>query len=225
MSAQNVQDAQAQPVRGARNRKVSPALLVLLGVAAVGAVVYLVVSLGGGGRKQAGSAPSPAASSPARAGGAAPGAAPTGASGASPSVSASPTAGASPSPSASPTAGTPAFELSEARDPFRPLVVPPAEGGGSAGGGSPAPSPVASAGPGAAGAPAPAGGQEVELLDIVDDAGTAKAQVRVGTTVSTAAVGDTFASTYKLLSIEGTCATMLNGEDKFTLCKGDQVLK
>ncbi|HEY8201865.1 MAG TPA: hypothetical protein VII47_10975, partial [Actinomycetota bacterium] len=129
------------------------------------------------------------------------------------------------SPSASPTAGTPAFELSEARDPFRPLVVPPAEGGGSAGGGSPAPSPVASAGPGAAGAPAPAGGQEVELLDIVDDAGTAKAQVRVGTTVSTAAVGDTFASTYKLLSIEGTCATMLNGEDKFTLCKGDQVLK
>jgi hypothetical protein len=43
--------------------------------------------------------------------------------------------------------------------------------------------------------------------------------------VSTVAAGETFASTYTLLSIQGTCATMRNGDDNFTLCKGEQVLK
>jgi hypothetical protein len=200
----------AQPGRDdAKQRKVSPALLVVLGVVALGAVVFAIVS-GGGGPEQAAPAPTPTASSTVGAGG-----------------GASAPSGASPSPSPSSTPGAPTFELSEARDPFRPLVVPPAEGSTGAGGEvSPAPTPVASAGPGAGGAPAPAGGQEVELLDVVvDDQGTTRAQVKVGTTVSTVAAGETFASTYKLLSIQGACATMLNGDDNFTLCKGEQALK
>jgi hypothetical protein len=197
----------AQPgTDNTRQRRISPALLVVLGVVAVGAVVFLIVS-GGGGSKQAALLPTPTTSSTAGGAGAAAGSSP------------------SPSPGASPSAGTPTFELSESRDPFRPLVVPQVEGS-PGGGGSPAPTPEASAGPGAGGAPAPAGGQEVELLDVVvDDQGTTRAQIKVGTTVSTVAAGETFASTYKLLSIKGVCATIVNGTDNFTLCKGEQALK
>ena len=205
----------------AKQRKVNPVLLVALGVVAVGAVVYLVTSLGGGG-----SSP-PAAPAPG-----------TTASPAAPAPSPSPTA--APSPAASPISPPETFELFESKDPFRPLVVAGTGGGGSGtgttggttGGGTtggtgatPSPTPATSPGPGAGGAPAPAGGQPVELLDVIDDEGTAKAQVKVGDTVHTVATGETFASTFKVLSISGTCATMLNGDDKFTLCKGEQVVK
>lgn len=132
-----------------------------------------------------------------------------------PSVTSTP----SPSP-AQPPAET--FEQFGSKDPFRPLVTagaPPTTGGPA-----PAPSP-APAGPGAAGAPAPTGGQRVALLDIFEEGGTQKAQVRVGSTVYTVEVGQVFATNFKLVSISGNCATLLHGDDKFTLCEGEEVIK
>ncbi len=152
-----------------------------------------------------------------------------------------------PSPAPSPTE-PPAetFEVFEAKDPFRPLVVvgAPAAGGGAtgggatgggttggatgggtageaAGGGAVAPG----AGDGAAGGAAPTGGQRVQVLDIFTDDGVTKAQIRVGSTVFTVAPGEVFADNFKLVSISGDCATLLHGDDKFTLCEGEEVFK
>lgn len=184
----------------ARRRRTSPTLLAGLGVVVVGGLGFLVVGRGGLQRATPPAGPAPVTS---------------------PSVGGEliTPEDATPSPSAPPV-----FELSEARDPFKPLVVPPPEG--AAGTTAPGASPAPSAGSGAGGAPAPEGGEQVELLDVVvDDQGTTKAQVKVGSTVSTVSAGETFASTYELLSIQGTCATLQNGTDKFTLCKGDLALK
>jgi hypothetical protein len=196
----------------AKARKVSPGLLVLLGIVAVGGVIYLITTLGGGTSTQTlPPVPTPSASPTATGGGSTP--------------------AASPSPEASPTKAPETFEVFESKDPFRPLVVVAAEtpaGGEGGGGATPAPGPAASPGPGAGGAPAPSGGTVIELLDIIDAAeagGTAKAQVKIGSTVYTVPPGETFASTFKVLSISGTCATMLNGDDKFTVCKGEQIVK
>lgn len=182
----------AQEVRPA-GRRINPVLLVLVGVVALAALVFLVIIplFGGDDTRPT----TPAARRP------------------SPSTTASPT------PTPAPPAET--FEQFGAKDPFRPLVTegaPPAPGPG----GTPAP---AAPGPGAAGAPAPAGGQRVQLIDVFDDAGTTKAQVRVGSTVYTVAPGQVFANNFKLVSVSGNCATLLHGDDKFTLCEGEEVIK
>ena len=188
-------------------RKVSPVLLVVLGVLIVALAVRLA-TLGGdeeGGDTTATPTPTTRAQDP----GAVPTPAPT----------------ASPSPSVSPTAPPQTFEVFEAKDPFRPLVVATAPAPPPGPGGTPAPTATPTAGPGAGGAPAPGGGQVVELVDVITVDGTTKAQVRVGSTVYTVAPGETFASTFKVVAVSGTCATMLNGDDKFTLCRGEQVVK
>jgi len=57
----------------------------------------------------------------------------------------------------------------------------------------------------------------VVLVDIFSN-GT-QAQVEVDGTVYTVGVGHTFAGTFKLLSISGSCAAFLNGDQSFTLCE------
>ncbi len=143
----------------------------------------------------------------------------------------------SPSPAAAaeqPPAET--FEVFESKDPFRPLVVVPvaagagsgtttggATGGGTTGTATGGNTPAA--GNGAAGGAAPTGGQRVSLIDVFTDDGTQKAQIKVGSTVYTVAVGETFAQNYKLVSVSGDCVTLLHGDDKFTLCEGEEVIK
>ncbi|MEO7803559.1 MAG: hypothetical protein ABIS18_03760 [Actinomycetota bacterium] len=144
-----------------------------------------------------------------------------------------------PSPYPSPTSPpVETFEVFEAKDPFRPLVVAgaPASSGsgsgtsgttgstGSTGSGSGAAGSTGS-GSGAAGGAAPTGGQRIQLLDVFTDKGATKAQIKVGSTVFTVSVGEVFASNFKLISISGTCATLLHGDDKFTLCEGEEVFK
>lgn len=135
---------------------------------------------------------------------------------------AAPSPGVRPSPAPSPTPPPPeTFEVFGAKDPFRPLVV-------AGGPGTPAPGAggtVAPTATGAAGGPAPAGGQRVELLDIFEDEGVTKVQVRIGSTVYTVTVDQVFADSFKLVSVSGRCATLLHGDDKFTLCEGEEVIK
>ncbi len=150
----------------------------------------------------------------------------------------------SPSPAAAveqPPAET--FEVFESKDPFRPLVVVPVAGGAGGGtttggtttggtttggtttGGTTTGGTTPAAGEGAAGGAAPTGGQRVSLIDVFTDDGTQKAQIKVGSTVYTVTVGETFAQNYKLVSVSGDCATLLHGDDKFTLCEGEEVIK
>jgi hypothetical protein len=43
--------------------------------------------------------------------------------------------------------------------------------------------------------------------------------------VYTAQEGETFADSFQLVSASGRCATMLFGDDQFTLCEGEEILK
>jgi hypothetical protein len=176
-------------------RRINPALIVVLAVILLGAVFFFVVKPLFFGENTATPTAPPAATSVIK-----------------PSVKPSPTPAAPPPET---------FEVFESKDPFRPLVSE----GGAAGGTTSTGTTAGTTSAGAAGAPAPSGGQQVSVVDVFTDNGVTKAQVKVGSTVFTVAPGDTFATTFKLVSISGNCATMLNGDDKFTLCKGEEVIK
>lgn len=131
-----------------------------------------------------------------------------------------------PEPTPSPTAPPEeTFEVFESKDPFRPLVVAAADGGATNGGatGGTTNGTQEGATDGAAGAPAPTGGNRVTLLDVFPQ--RREAQVRVGSTVYTVAEGEVFADNFKLVRISGECATFLHGDDRFTLCEGEEVIK
>lgn len=187
-----------------RQRRVNPVLIVVLVVIALAALgVFVIYPLFFGGEDLVEEAP----------------------------PIARPAASPSPQPAPSPTqAPTETFEVFESKDPFRPLVNPagttgttPTTGGTTTGGTTPGT--TAGATSGAAGAPAPSGGTRVSLLDVFEEGGQQKAQVKVGSTVHTVTPGQTFAGNFKLVSVSGNCATLLHGDDKFTLCEGEEVIK
>jgi hypothetical protein len=66
---------------------------------------------------------------------------------------------------------------------------------------------------------------EVKLIDVYREAGENRAQVEIDSTGYTVAEGEVFAENFQLMSTSGTCATMLYGDDQFTLCEGDAILK
>lgn len=67
-------------------------------------------------------------------------------------------------------------------------------------------------------------GAVVTLVDVI--AGDpARAIVQVDTTAYEVGEGDTFAGSFLVLTIDPPCVTMLYGDDAFTLCEGQQVLK
>ena len=117
------------------------------------------------------------------------------------------------------------FEVFAPKDPFEPLVT---EGGGgtttegTTGGGQ---------NTGAASAPAPTtggesvGGHRVRLVDVFTQGGRQRAQVQVDGTVYTVDEGETFAESFEVLSVSNDCATMLFGDDQFTMCEGEEILK
>jgi hypothetical protein len=112
------------------------------------------------------------------------------------------------------------------RDPFQPLYVP-------------APPPAAPADVAAAGATAgstasstatstttaSSAGTPVTLVKVYSKSGKTFAQTRVGTTVYNSAVGQTFAGTFQLLSVNGKAATYVQGDEQFSLSEGQEVLK
>ena len=99
------------------------------------------------------------------------------------------------------------FKVFAPKDPFDPLVetksAPAADGlkgGPQAPGGS----------PGSA-----LGGHSVELVEVV---GTTSLRVSVDGTEYTVGLGETFADSFKVVSISPTCASVLYGDEQFTLC-------
>lgn len=69
------------------------------------------------------------------------------------------------------------------------------------------------------------GGHRVRVIDVFVRNGSPRAQVQVDGTVYTVDEGERFAQNFQLLSASQRCATMLFGDDEFTLCEGEEILK
>ncbi|HEX9696374.1 MAG TPA: hypothetical protein VGB64_08670 [Actinomycetota bacterium] len=123
-----------------------------------------------------------------------------------------------PTPTASPTQSAPpeTTEVFEGKDPFKPLLDSGA-GGGNGDGTGPTPSP----GPTSDGRT----GTRVELLDIFTQDGVRFASVKVSGEVHNVKEGDTFAGNYRVVSLTDECGTFVLGDERFTLCIGQEVFK
>ena len=180
---------------GGRWQRLQPrerALIIIVGIIALLAIIYLLF-LGGGDE--------------------APITAPTFAPRPGATATATPTPGA--------TAPPETFEVFEGKDPFRPLVTDTAAGGGGGGGGL-APSPGATEQPSSGGT---SGSQRVTLIDISGSGANRTATVEVNSTEYQVKEGDTFAESYRVKDLTSTCGTFVFGDEQFTLCVGQEVLK
>lgn len=135
-------------------------------------------------------------------------------------VNTNPLPGLSVAPSAAPSETPPpqTFEIFEGKDPFQPLVAP-------ASGPGPQPTGVPSSGGTPQPSTQPTPGQSVTLLQVFTSNGTRYASVDVNGTEYTVKPGDTFAGSYRLLSLSGNCGNFVFGDEHFTLCAGQQIFK
>jgi hypothetical protein len=99
---------------------------------------------------------------------------------------------------------------------------------------SPTPTPTST--PTDGGTPAPGGGcvsngsvqcdgMVVSLVDVFTDQNASGAVVRVDDALYEVSSGETFASNFRVLSIEAPCVTLQYGDDRFSLCEGESILK
>ncbi|MGH2829084.1 MAG: hypothetical protein ACRDJM_01230 [Actinomycetota bacterium] len=108
--------------------------------------------------------------------------------------------------------GTPeTVEVFEGRDPFEPRIRPTGAPGG------PTPTPGQTGGTRT--------GTRVVLLDIFTRDGVRYASVEVGGQVHNVKEGDVFGGNYRVVSITEDCATFVLGDERFTLCIGQEVFK
>ncbi|MEI8336176.1 MAG: hypothetical protein WCG37_04850 [Actinomycetes bacterium] len=114
------------------------------------------------------------------------------------------------------------FDIFATKDPFAPVIsidtgTPSTPGATGATGSTGA--------TGGGGSTTPTVGTAVAVVDVFDQAGTMVASIRVGSTVYTVAPGETFATSYMVVSVQGTCVQLLYGDSPFQLCKGEEVIK
>jgi hypothetical protein len=128
---------------------------------------------------------------------------------------------------------TPAtFDVFATKNPFEPVIIVTPTSGGT---GSTTPTtPGTTPGTGTGGTTPttqppsnePAPGTSVALLDVFQQGdGTPMAKVQVGSTVYTVGVGDVFASSYRVVSLNAPCGQFLFGDAPFKLCEGEEVIK
>ncbi|MDQ3878702.1 MAG: hypothetical protein M3290_10200 [Actinomycetota bacterium] len=123
------------------------------------------------------------------------------------------------------------FQVFAPRDPFQPVVI--ARAGSATGSQESSTTQVVDTttdGSSASGSSSSDGsvsvtGHRVKLIDTFTQGGTEKARVEVDGTVYTVAAGQTFATNFKLLSIQNKCITAFFGDDQFSLCEGEEILK
>lgn len=100
------------------------------------------------------------------------------------------------------------FQVSQPRDPFRPLITEETDGTGDGGDGfDPTGTPVSL----------------ISITTLGD--GSRQAVVRVAGTDYTVGVGDTFAGSYQVVTLTDTGGTFLFGDSPFTLAIGEEILK
>ena len=135
-------------------------------------------------------------------------------------VNSGPVVHTSPSPTLTP--GPPQTgQVFEGKDPFQPLVVS-APGGSTTG--SPAPTPTGSI-TGVNGGGNTNTAVTVTLIDIRKQGGTLKATVDVNGKDYTAGVGETFAQNFRVLDLSSKCGTFVFGDERFSLCIGQEINK
>jgi len=147
----------------------------------------------------------------------------SGGGGSIPPISSGPILHPSSSSSATPTSPPETGQAFEGKDPFQPLVVAAAPGPS----GSPAPTPTGSItgvnGNNGGGGSTPA--TTVTLLDIRKQGGKLVATVEVNGKDYTASEGQTFATNFRVVSLSSSCGTFVFGDERFSLCIGQQVNK
>lgn len=128
------------------------------------------------------------------------------------------------------------FEVFAPKDPFKPLIsaasaagttagAPAATGNGSDTGGGPAGQPSGGSDISGGSGGDSVGGHRVRLIDTFTRNGETQARVQVDGTVYTVGEGERFADNFEVLSISGECASLLFGDDQFSLCEGEEILK
>jgi hypothetical protein len=174
-------------------------LLIILGVAVLAAGGFFLFTSLGGEEEQA--APTPVPSPP--------------------PVEATPGTEAGEPPSEAPRV----FRFFGGRDPFVPLIVAEAGAGGAetapaetgeepAGGVEPVPEGAEEEQEDQGGF---TGGKMVEVIDVID---ADTVQVEVEGEPFTVDEGEQFAENFEVVSVSGSCARFLFGDESFTLCKG-----
>lgn len=135
------------------------------------------------------------------------------------------------------------FQVFAPKDPFKPLI---AESSGTTGsvaaptdtsgdtsgdtGTDPGTAPsggsdISGDGSGSGGGSQNVGGRRVRLIDTFRAGGELRARIQVDGTVYTVGEGDRFAENFEVVSISGSCASILYGDDQFSLCEGEEILK
>jgi len=100
------------------------------------------------------------------------------------------------------------FQVSQPRDPFRPLITEDSTTGGTGTGDGFDPS-----------------GLRVTLVEIRDVGGVLRATVKVDGTDYDVGVGDTFADNFKVVSLDSDSGVFLYGDNAFELSVGQEILK
>jgi len=102
------------------------------------------------------------------------------------------------------------FQVSQPRDPFRPLITEDSTTGTTGDG---------------TGTGFDPSGIRVTLIEIRDVAGVLRATVKVDGTDYDVGVGDTFASNFKVVSLDPDSGVFLYGDNAFELSEGQEILK
>ena len=109
------------------------------------------------------------------------------------------------------------FQVSQPRDPFRPLITEDSPVAGQPGAGG-----SGGAGSGSGFNPS---GTTITLQEIRDVAGVIRATVIVNGISYDVGVGETFAGSYKVISLTATKGVFTFGDSAFELTVGQQILK
>jgi hypothetical protein len=148
--------------------------------------------------------------------------------------------GGSGSPAATTTTTTPAepttpngsFDVFTTKNPFQPLVVETSTTGTGTTGettetsAAPADETVTPP-PTVPSEQAPAASTPVSVLEVYQEGTVVKARMQVGANSYVVGVGETFATSYKVISLDVAtgCGQFQYGDSTFPLCVGEQVLK
>jgi hypothetical protein len=107
-----------------------------------------------------------------------------------------------------PAPATGSFQTAQPRDPFRPLITESSATGDGGGGSTYEPS-----------------GTRVQLVAITDVGGVLRATVIVDSTTYDVGVGDSFAESFMVVSLDTDSGVFLYGDNAFELSVGQEILK